>query len=73
MNETGREEVALLLPEIAAVKQPATLIAPVGAYAPSRHLSVTYQNKTQVIILTKIIERSHHSERLQYSAIHALD
>jgi hypothetical protein len=69
VNKTGDAEMVLLLPEISAAKQPATLIAPIGTYEPARQLSVTYNNNTHIIMLTKIIERSHNFERMQYSII----
>ena len=69
INKTGREEAVLLLPEIVAVKQLATIIARVGTYEPARQLSITYNNSTHIIMLTKIVERSHHFERIQYSVI----
>ena len=69
IDKTGREEMVLLLPELVAVKQLATIIARVGTYQPARQLSITYNNSTHVIMLTKIVERSHHFERIQYSVI----
>jgi hypothetical protein len=69
INKIGHEETILLLPEIVAVKQPATIIARVGTYEPARQLPITYNNDTHVIMLTKIVERSHHFERIQYSVI----
>ncbi|MDI1361921.1 hypothetical protein [Methylotenera sp.] len=69
IDKTGREEMILLLPELVAVKQLATVIARVGTYQPARQLSITYNNSTHVIMLTKIVERSHHFERIQYSVI----
>ena len=65
----GREEMVLLLAEIVAVKQLATILARVGTFQPARQLSVTYNNSTHIIMLTKIVERSHHFERIQYSVI----
>lgn len=69
ITRNGREEMVLLLPEIAALKQHETIIARVGTYEPARQLSITYNNNTNVVILTKIVERSHHFERIQYSVI----
>lgn len=69
LNNSSREELVLLLPEIVAVKQLATIIARVGTYQPARQLTITYNNATHVIMLTKIVERSHHFERIQYSVI----
>ena len=69
IDKTGREEMVLLLPELVAVKQLATIITRVGTYLPARQLTITYNNNTHIIMLTKIIERSHHFERIQYSVI----
>lgn len=69
INKAGGEEMVLLLPEILAAKQLATLIAPIGTYKPARQLYVTYNNNTHIIMLTKIVERSHNFERMQYSII----
>ncbi len=69
INKTGREEMVLLLPELTATKQVATIIARVGTYNPALHLSITYDNNTYIIMLTKILERSHLFERIQYSII----
>ncbi|MES1988646.1 MAG: hypothetical protein V4440_11570 [Pseudomonadota bacterium] len=69
IDKTGREEMVLLLPELVAVKQLATIIARVGTYLPARQLTITYNNNTHIIMLTKIVERSHHFERIQYSVI----
>lgn len=62
-------EMVLLLPEITAVKQPATIIAPVGTFEPARQLSIAYDNITHIVMLTKVIERSYQFERIQYSTI----
>ncbi|MDP3087748.1 MAG: hypothetical protein Q8M99_06135 [Methylotenera sp.] len=69
MNKTGREEMVLLLPELKATNQVATIIARVGTYSPAQLLSINYDNNTYVIMLTKILERSHLFERIQYSII----
>lgn len=63
------EEMVLLLPEIIAVKQAMTIIAPKGTYQPARQLTLKYNGLSEHIMLTKIVERSHHFERMQYSII----
>jgi hypothetical protein len=63
------DEMVLLLPQISAVKQPVSLIAPKGTYDPARQLTLTYKNESNRIMLTKLIERSHHFERIQFSVI----
>jgi hypothetical protein len=69
VHKNGREEMVLLLPEIVTVKQLATIVARVGTYEPARQLTISYNNTTHNIMLTKIVERSHHFERIQYSVI----
>jgi len=69
IDKTGSEEMVLLLPELAAVKMPATIIVRVGVYQPARQLLIKYNSSTHVIMLTKIVERSHHFERIQYSFV----
>ena len=69
IGKSDREELVLLLPEIIAVKQLASIIARVGTFQPARHLAVTYNNNTRTIMLTKVVERSHQFERIQYSVI----
>ena len=59
----------LLLPEVTAAKQAATIIAPIGTYQPARQLSIHCNNKIMQIMLTKLIERSHLIERIQYSTL----
>lgn len=63
------EEMVLLLPEIVAVKQAMTIIAPKGTYQPARQLTLKYNDSTKHVMLTKLVERSHHFERMQYSII----
>lgn len=69
INGVGHDEMVLLLPQISAVKQPVTLVAPKGTYNPARQLTLTYKNESKHIMLTKLIERSHHFERIQFSVI----
>lgn len=61
------DEHILLLPEINAVKQPATIIAPRGTYDTGRQLTITYHNTCKQVTLTKLVERTHFVERMQYS------
>jgi hypothetical protein len=69
INDSNKDELVLLLSEITAIKQGATIIAPRGTYKPARQLTLTYNNQTKKIILTKLLERSHYIERMQYSII----
>ncbi|HYN54633.1 MAG TPA: hypothetical protein VES38_08020 [Methylotenera sp.] len=63
------DEMVLLLPEIAAVKQAMTIIAPKGTYQPAQQLTLKYNNISQHVMLTKLIERSPQFERMQFSII----
>lgn len=63
------DEPLLLLPQISAVNQAATIIAPRGTYSPARVLGVKTQNIVKNIMLTKLIECTHLIERIQYSDI----
>ena len=65
----AKNEQILLLPEIIAAKQAATIIAPVGTYQPARQLSIRYNNKTMQVMLTKLVEQTHLIERIQYSTL----
>lgn len=67
--DNARSEQVLMLPEITAVKQAATIIAPTGTYKPARQLTITYNNKTEQVMLTKLIEHTHLIERIQYSIL----
>lgn len=69
INGMNHDELVLLLPEISAVNQIATLIAPKSTYGPARQLTLTYGDQTKRIMLTKLIEHSHHFERIQFSEI----
>lgn len=63
------EEKVLLLPEITAIKQPQTIVAPIGTYEPALHMLLTVNQHKQHILLTKLIERSHYFERIQFSIL----
>lgn len=69
IDGSEEEEMVLLLPEIAAVKETATIIAPRGTFEPARQLVLTYKNQRQHIMLTRLIERSHYFERIKFSVI----
>ncbi|WP_036300613.1 hypothetical protein [Methylotenera sp. L2L1] len=59
----------LVLPEITAVKQAATIIAPRGTYINGRQLTFTCNQKTEQVALNKLIERTHDVERIQFNVI----
>ena len=69
IDERDSDEMVLLLPEIAAVKQAMTIIAPKGTYQPAQQLTLKYNNISQHVMLTKLIERSSQFERMQFSII----
>lgn len=67
-GDTHSEQI-LLLPEIIAAKQAATIIAPIGTYQPARQLSIHCNDKTMQVMLTKLVEQTHLIERIQYSTL----
>lgn len=60
-------EPALLLPEIPALKQPASIIADCGCYGPARVLELHQGDRTLKILLTKLVDRTGSFERFQFS------
>lgn len=69
INDLNKNETVLVLAEIAAIRQPASIIAPKGTYSPARQLTLKYTNRSQQIMLTKVAERTHFIERIQFSII----
>lgn len=69
INDINKDEPVLLLPAIPAMKQVATIVAPKGTYTPARQLTLSINDQTQQIMLTKLIERSYDVEHIQYSII----
>lgn len=63
------DEMILLLPEISAVNQVATIIGPRGMYAAARTLTIDFDGKVKKVMLTKLLECTHLIERVQYSVI----
>ncbi len=64
-----QNEMILLLPQIIAAKQAASIIAPRGTFEPARQLIIRYNGHLKQVMLTKLIEQSHHFEHMQYSVI----
>lgn len=62
-------EPALLLPELAALKQPATLITARGVYKPARTLQLEEKGQKADIMLTRLVERTTNFERFQFSRL----
>ncbi|MBA3696926.1 MAG: hypothetical protein H0W85_09290 [Methylotenera sp.] len=69
IDNRENDEMILLLPEIVATKQIATLILPKGTFEPARQLTVISNNQYQRVLLTSLIERAQYFERVQYSII----
>ena len=65
----GHDEMVLLLPQIIAVHQVGSLIAPTGTYKKARQVTLKHNNEFTTVMLTKLIERSSHFERMQYNVI----
>jgi len=66
-----RYYLALALPEVHAMKQPATLITQRGFFKPGRILYLDNSYRTRQIKATKLVELSGSFERFQYEAIEA--
>ncbi len=62
----GSHSKILILPEITAVNQAATIIAPRGTYIHGRLLTYTCNQKTLQVSLNRLIERTHEVERIQF-------
>lgn len=62
-------EQAILLPELPALGQPASLIAVSGVYSPAREMDFNFSSKNSRIMLTRLIERTSAFERFQFSEI----
>lgn len=63
----GLFELALLLPEMAAFKQPETLITPHGGYWPARVIEIDHHKKISRLLATKLVERTSCFERFEFS------
>lgn len=59
----------LVLPEISATKQAASILAPRGTYIQGRQLNLNRHLSTEKIALSKLIERTHDIERIQFNII----
>jgi len=66
-----RYYLALALPEVHAMKQPATLLTPRGFYKSGRILYLDNSYRTRQIKATKLVELSGAFERFQYETIEA--
>lgn len=61
--------LSLALPEVRAMKQPATLLTPRGFFKPGRILSLDNSYHTRQIKATKLVELSGSFERFQYDKL----
>ncbi|MGQ0442066.1 MAG: hypothetical protein ACT4OH_01280 [Methylophilaceae bacterium] len=59
----------LLLSELSALKQPASIIVQRDTYKPGQLLQLIHENSIRKITFTKLIERTSTFERFQYSLI----
>ena len=64
-----RYYLALALPEVHAMKQPATLLTPRGFFKPGRILYLDNSYRTRQIKAVKLVELSGSFERFQYEII----
>jgi hypothetical protein len=60
-------EIALMLPELSALRKPASLVTSRGLYQPARVLDVDQNGTVTRVMATKLIERTNSFERFQYS------
>ncbi len=69
INATAEKYIpALALPEVAALRSPASLILPNGWFRPKRVVEV-WREAPQQLLLTGILERGNDFERVTYEAI----
>ncbi len=69
LPQQNKNALVLMIPEISALKQAATIIAPKDTYGPARQLTLAYGDETKLVMLTSLAERTHYIERIQYSVI----
>lgn len=68
-SDLAQAERALLLPELATLKQPATLITARGVYRPARTLQLEEEGEIFDILLTRLVERTNNIERFQFNRL----
>jgi hypothetical protein len=66
-TENGEFKMALLLPEVKALRQASTLITPRGMFAPGRQLILDNGYRTHPIRATKLINVTGSFEQFQYA------
>lgn len=62
-------ELALQLSEIAALKQPETLVTVHGGYWPARVMEIDRHGKTALVLATRLVERTNCYERFEFSRL----
>jgi cyclic-di-GMP-binding protein len=68
-DDNALENEALLLPELAALKQPASIITAVGLCKIGSTLELHHNNAVSNLQITQLVERTASFERFQYSLI----
>ncbi len=69
-DKWDHDEMALVLPQMTAVKELSTIIAPKGTFEAARRLYLKWNDQSYPIILTKLLDRTQHFERMQFSSGH---
>lgn len=68
-SEKNADGKGLLLPEMSALKQPASIVVPRGEYATGEALILIQDGEESSVLVTKRVERTATFERYQYSLI----
>ena len=68
-NQSVAEVEGLLLPELSALKQPASIILARGSFAIGQNIALIINNIHTKAQITKLVERTATFERFQYSLI----
>jgi len=71
-DNNALESEALLLPELSALKQAASIIAAVGLCKVGSTIEVHHNNTVSLVRTTKLVERTASFERFQYSLIEVI-
>jgi hypothetical protein len=61
------DAMALILPQMSAIKEHSTIIAPRGTFEAGRRLSLKWDEQSHAIILTRLLDRTQHFERMQFT------
>lgn len=66
-KDWDHDEMALVLPPLSTNNNQSTAILPTGTYKAGKRAELKWDNVAHPIIMTKIIERTQHYERVQFS------